>query len=255
MFSREKRLFKKLASADASFKTTLARDATAPAAVLGRLAQEDLVDIRRVVAENASTGTETLFLLSHDADRGVRDKALGRLLELSGNAKASRVLRDSAASPRLIASIAEDLSWSDVRELCGNGYDWDDRHGEFPEPSAPLLTELAHVRNARVREEVAKSKHATAVILASLARDADEGVRFAVASNASTPPQTLATLLSDPAVRVRKQTLTNANLPIEALSAAVADENAEVRQQLAATTSASNGTLNQLANDESAGVR
>jgi hypothetical protein len=253
MSFRKKRLLKRVSVGDLAFKAEVARDESTPAAVLDVLAMEESADVRKEVAANAGTRMDTLYGLSHDEDKSVRQSALARLLELSKVNDASRAAWMPTTSPQLVAAIAEDLNWSDLSDLCGTRSYL--TTAEDPTPRSEVLAELARAGSTPLRQKVAGSEFAPPSSLTLLASDKDDGVRIAVAGNPSTPPDTLAALLSDANEEVSKHVLYNGNLPARALVAAAEDQRPAVRIRLASVAATTAETLSQLAKDESPEVR
>lgn len=257
MFSREKRLLKKLSAGDDAFKSAVAEDPSTPAAVLQALANDPSLAIRLCVTSNPATSQATLYLLGHDSERQVRTEALARLLAIAEFKSAKSAAMQPDAPPQLLSVIAEDLSTysSELRALCGTTPSWNDDRERLPKPRADVLTELARARNPEVRAEVAKSDAATAPVLGALAKDSEHSVRLMVAGNSSTPVEVLQHLLRDDSSAVRGAALRNKALPVDARATVVTDPEPEVRQQLAARTDTSVEVLGRLAHDDEPAVR
>lgn len=253
MFSREKRLLKRLSTGDAAFRMSVANDAKVPSGVLAALAYEVSVDVRLAVARNPSTPQDTIFALSHDEVRGVRDAALLRLLEQIGNTDASRIVRDVSSSPELVAAVAEDLGWSDLRNLCGNGYDPNE---EFPKPRTEVLAKLAVAQNPQVRSEVAKSRFVTPEILIPLVTDRNDNVRKATVTNAARlSPEALSALVMDASSEIRRELAQGKATPPETLARLAIDESRDIRRDVAYNPNASDQILINLATDPDSEVR
>lgn len=252
MFSKEKRLLKKLATADASIKKSIAQDPSTPPKVLEALTHEHNVAIRWEVAWNSSTSGHTLYALCRDEAKAVRQVALPRLIKLAGYRSAAVAIRDPAAPAYLVGAIAEDISREDLCNILGNG-PYPDR--KFPKPRIEVLTALFWAKNPSVRAEVARCRLATEAMRTHLATDPEESVRIAVASDAANLPQiAIDALANDTSPKVRLEIAKGTTRP-EALSKLVTDSSPKVRQAVACNPNTPDQSLIILASDPDVQVR
>lgn len=253
MSFRERWLLSKLGSADTAAKESLAKDARTPSAVLDQLGRDTAASVRLATASHQNVRQNTLYALGHDSEESVRAAALAQLLRQAGIDSSADALRRPSTSPQLLAVIAEDLRGysSELRELCGTGYDSGDR----PKPQTDVLVELAKTRNPAARAQVAASRFAPPSLLDSLVGDPDEAVRFAIASNPSTKGVALEVLLKDPSAKVRRQLAARADLPVTQLTQLARDSAPNVRRTAAANERTPDRTLIGLAADPDVEVR
>ncbi|MBM4386058.1 MAG: hypothetical protein FJ091_22185, partial [Deltaproteobacteria bacterium] len=171
---------------DEALRQGLARNASTPAEVLGRLAQDKDKDVRAAVAGNASTPAEALGRLAQDEAEFVRGCVAG-----------------NAATPaevlgRLAQALAEDVR----KGVAGNAT-----------TPAEVLGRLAQDEDKDVREQVAGNASTPAEVLGRLAQDENEHTRRGVAGNASMPAEVLGRLAQDEHKDVRAAVAGNAAMP------------------------------------------
>jgi hypothetical protein len=184
---------------------------SAQAAILERLARDEIAAVRAAVAQNPEAPRELVEALIGDRDRTVREAARARALAWRPAEAAE--LKELAAAPdkRVRMCVAR------ARGAPG-----------------AVLARLARDRVFSVRRAVAENPGAPAEVLAALADDRDLFVRAALAENPGAPREALARLAEDTAAEIRAGIARHPGAPEALLSALERDGDARVLSALAA---------------------
>ena len=187
---------------DWKVRYAIASNPNTPAAVLDKLATDEVDLIRRNVASNPNTSEATLLKLTNDSYLAVLCAAL------QNPNCTSNILN-------LLISNGDELL---RRRIATNTQDID------------ILSILVDDENADVRYEVAINPHTTSELLHKLVSDSDRFVRREVASSQNTSEEDLAYLSEDPDRDVRWNIADNENTPIQVLQTLIADKSPYVRK-------------------------
>lgn len=171
---------------DEVVRTTVAENATAPAATLAALATDESVRVRLAVAGNSATGLETLLALSSDDHAAVR----------------KAVAANAATGPETLLKLSADWDSSVLNAIA-------EHRSSAPE----TLRKLASDKEPDVRRRVGANPSAPPDVLEVLAEDSEQSVRQAVAANSSTTPNMILFLLRDGDEGVRRLAQQHPNNP------------------------------------------
>ena len=157
-------------------KKEVAENPNTPPETLGRLANDNIWDVRQGIAENSNTPPETLERLANDDEDWVR-----RAVAWNSNTKTETLER-----------LAKD---GDYCVLCGVA--------ENPNTTTEILERLANDDDVGVRIGAAQNPNTPPEVLERLANDKSSYVRRAVVWNSNTKTETLNRLVNDKDTDVR----------------------------------------------------
>lgn len=181
-------------------------------AVLGLMASNPHIEVRRLVAFSDIIPDDLLEQLSQDRDSGVRT-GVAYHRELPDSAR-QRLAGDTDPTVRTLIADRLDQGSPLFAQMAQDGTPGV-RQGVANNPKCPagLLSLLAYDPERTVRAAVARNQRTATGMLAYLGGDRDDEVRAMAASNPRTPSETLKQLLQDNTEWVRRCTLANPSLP------------------------------------------
>jgi hypothetical protein len=198
-----------------------------------KLSEDEVVDIRKTVANNPSTPPEVLVKLSGDKEYLVREE----------------VAANPSTPPEVLVKLSEEEKAGVLRAVAYN-------------PSTPpeVLVKLSGDKSPSVRRRVANNRSTPPEALAKLSGDELYDILIKVSKNPKTPPEALAKLASTPQPdytesqfnEVRIEVSKNPNTPPEALTRLASDSDSVVRQNVASNPSTAPELLTKLVFDEEA---
>ena len=210
---------------DWKVKKALAGNLSTPTETLEKLSEESHLSVRYAAAENPNTPTVALEKLAEDKDRLVRIAAAG--------------------NPNTPAAALEKLGQTDVGGAVA----------ENPSTPAATLEKLGADVEEYVRRAVAKNRSTPISTLEKLALDEDDRVRSAVARNPDTPAWLLKQMTEYLDIDMVALVAANPNAPLALLEGWATHVWAALRAGVAANPSAPSALLEQLARDRDAAVR
>jgi hypothetical protein len=165
-------------------------------AIVERLSNDPVMEVRRAVALNANIPEHILLKLAHDRERDVR-LALLHNSHLRPMAVLESLVTDDDESIR--RRVAEQIDDEDILDLMADDEDADIRYAITQNPSitSTILHKLISDSDRFVRREVARNINTSADDLISLSRDRDLRVRIAVADNPNTPEDVVRKIRED----------------------------------------------------------
>ena len=198
-----------------------------------KLSEDEVVDIRKTVANNPSTPPEALVKLSGDEEYLVREE----------------VAANPSTPPEVLVKLSEEENAGARGAVAYN-------------PSTPpeVLVKLSGDKSPSVRRRVVKNRSTPPEALAKLSGDEIYDILIKVSKNRKTPPEALAKLASTPQPdytvsqfnEVRIEVSKNPNTPPEVLTRLASDGDQVVRQNVASNPSTAPEVLTKLLFDEEA---
>ena len=198
-----------------------------------KLSEDEVVDIRKTVANNPSTPPEALVKLSGDEEYLVREE----------------VAANPSTPPEVLVKLSEEENAGARGAVAYN-------------PSTPpeVLVKLSGDKSPSVRRRVANNRSTPPEALAKLSGDEIYDILIKVSKNRKTPPEALAKLASTPQPdytvsqfnEVRIEVSKNPNTPPEVLTRLASDGDQVVRQNVASNPSTAPEVLTKLLFDEEA---